>query len=124
MTSARGVEGGSYRWPMLAVVSLGVVALTLNWFDKVSYSLIVNRERFKAWLPYGRLTDALGLRVKKGIPALGGIRTAERHVDKIRRNGPCPCGSGKKFKNCHGAGGFRGALWKLEERLRGYDEST
>ena len=33
MTSARGVEGGSYRWPMLAVVSLGIVALTLNWFD-------------------------------------------------------------------------------------------
>ena len=21
---------------------------------------------------------------------------------KIRRNGPCPCGSGKKFKRCHG----------------------
>jgi hypothetical protein len=21
------------------------------------------------------------------------------------RNGPCPCGSGKKFKKCHGAGG-------------------
>ena len=33
MTSARGVEGSSYRWPMLAVVSLGIVALTLNWFD-------------------------------------------------------------------------------------------
>src|SRR5580658_6823005 len=32
-TSARGVEGSSYRWPMLAVVSLGIVALTLNWFD-------------------------------------------------------------------------------------------
>ena len=22
---------------------------------------------------------------------------------KIRRNSPCPCGSGKKFKHCHGA---------------------
>ena len=25
------------------------------------------------------------------------------HVDKkVGRNDPCPCGSGKKFKNCHG----------------------
>jgi len=22
---------------------------------------------------------------------------------KIGRNDPCPCGSGKKYKNCHGA---------------------
>ena len=26
----------------------------------------------------------------------------ERHVDKVGRNDPCPCGSGKKFKKCHG----------------------
>jgi preprotein translocase subunit SecA len=24
--------------------------------------------------------------------------------DKIPRNAPCPCGSGKKYKKCHGAG--------------------
>jgi preprotein translocase subunit SecA len=23
---------------------------------------------------------------------------------KIGRNDPCPCGSGKKYKNCHGVG--------------------
>ena len=23
---------------------------------------------------------------------------------KIGRNDPCPCGSGKKYKNCHGKG--------------------
>ncbi|MEK6913183.1 MAG: SEC-C metal-binding domain-containing protein [Nanoarchaeota archaeon] len=23
--------------------------------------------------------------------------------DKIGRNDPCPCGSGKKYKRCHGA---------------------
>lgn len=27
-----------------------------------------------------------------------------RHEPKIGRNDPCPCGSGKKYKNCHGAG--------------------
>jgi len=25
--------------------------------------------------------------------------------EKIGRNDPCPCGSGKKYKKCHGAGG-------------------
>lgn len=24
------------------------------------------------------------------------------HVEKVGRNDPCPCGSGKKYKNCHG----------------------
>ncbi|MDR1343555.1 MAG: SEC-C domain-containing protein [Prevotellaceae bacterium] len=27
------------------------------------------------------------------------------HVEKqVGRNDPCPCGSGKKYKNCHGNG--------------------
>jgi preprotein translocase subunit SecA len=26
----------------------------------------------------------------------------QRHMGKIGRNDPCPCGSGKKFKLCHG----------------------
>ena len=25
-----------------------------------------------------------------------------RAAPKVGRNQPCPCGSGKKFKNCHG----------------------
>ncbi|MEN8239560.1 MAG: preprotein translocase subunit SecA, partial [Actinomycetota bacterium] len=32
-------------------------------------------------------------------------RPAERSVDKIGRNAACPCGSGKKYKRCHGAPG-------------------
>jgi len=31
--------------------------------------------------------------------------TVRREAPKIGRNDPCPCGSGKKFKNCHGKGG-------------------
>ncbi|MFQ5517558.1 MAG: preprotein translocase subunit SecA [Acidimicrobiia bacterium] len=30
-------------------------------------------------------------------------RPARREGDKIGRNDPCPCGSGKKYKRCHGA---------------------
>ncbi len=29
--------------------------------------------------------------------------TIRRQLPKVGRNDPCPCGSGKKFKNCHGA---------------------
>jgi preprotein translocase subunit SecA len=28
--------------------------------------------------------------------------TIRRETPKVGRNDPCPCGSGKKFKNCHG----------------------
>ncbi|HEY6039491.1 MAG TPA: SEC-C metal-binding domain-containing protein [Kofleriaceae bacterium] len=39
--------------------------------------------------------------------ALSGRRPGERQgtvvaADKVGRNEPCPCGSGKKFKKCHG----------------------
>jgi preprotein translocase subunit SecA len=30
-------------------------------------------------------------------------RPAQRQHEKVGRNEPCPCGSGKKFKKCHGA---------------------
>lgn len=30
-------------------------------------------------------------------------KPVEREADKIGRNDPCPCGSGKKYKKCHGA---------------------
>ena len=36
-------------------------------------------------------------------PKEGGInKTIVNDTPKIGRNDPCPCGSGKKYKNCHG----------------------
>jgi len=32
-----------------------------------------------------------------------GSKTIRRGQNKVGRNDPCPCGSGKKFKQCHGA---------------------
>ena len=29
--------------------------------------------------------------------------TVVREAPKVGRNDPCPCGSGKKYKQCHGA---------------------
>ena len=40
-------------------------------------------------------------------PRVGGddaaVRTVRREEPKVGRNDPCPCGSGKKYKKCHGA---------------------
>jgi preprotein translocase subunit SecA len=42
-----------------------------------------------------------------GAAASGGqdakVETIQRNTPKVGRNDPCPCGSGKKFKKCHGA---------------------
>jgi preprotein translocase subunit SecA len=41
-----------------------------------------------------------------GSPVMGGTRPSapvQREAEKIGRNDPCPCGSGKKYKKCHGA---------------------
>ena len=32
------------------------------------------------------------------------VDTVRREAPKVGRNDPCPCGSGKKFKQCHGEG--------------------
>jgi preprotein translocase subunit SecA len=32
------------------------------------------------------------------------VQTVRREGKKVGRNDPCPCGSGRKYKKCHGAG--------------------
>jgi preprotein translocase subunit SecA len=39
-------------------------------------------------------------RPEKSAPA---ARTPAKAAAKVGRNDPCPCGSGKKYKKCHGA---------------------
>jgi preprotein translocase subunit SecA len=39
-----------------------------------------------------------------GAGAMEKPRQVVRRAEKIGRNDPCPCGSGKKYKKCHGAG--------------------
>ena len=38
-----------------------------------------------------------------GAPAEEKPKTVRREEPKVGRNEPCPCGSGKKYKKCHGA---------------------
>ncbi|HZW39892.1 MAG TPA: preprotein translocase subunit SecA [Ignavibacteriaceae bacterium] len=60
--------------------------------------------------PAGRMiqskseTTNIGLRGGSSDPGIERVGKAQPvHVDeKVGRNDPCPCGSGKKYKNCHG----------------------
>ena len=53
-----------------------------------------------------RSQDMSNMRTQRNDLTTNGEQKARTpiHVDKkIGRNDPCPCGSGKKYKNCHGA---------------------
>jgi len=40
--------------------------------------------------------------VRHGVSEDGSVVTVRRATPKVGRNDPCPCGSGKKYKHCHG----------------------
>ncbi|MCC7417185.1 MAG: preprotein translocase subunit SecA [Acidobacteria bacterium] len=50
---------------------------------------------------------AAGGTASRRPPRVGGddaaVKTVRREEPKVGRNEPCPCGSGKKYKKCHGA---------------------
>jgi preprotein translocase subunit SecA len=47
--------------------------------------------------------DNLGLRTSQPEGSQPNVKAKPVRVEpKVGRNDPCPCGSGKKYKNCHG----------------------
>jgi len=66
-----------------------------------------------AFLPFA--LPEIGEEEIADAPPAGGPRLVQRPRDaqvdpnnpqtwgKVQRNAPCPCGSGRKFKHCHGA---------------------
>jgi preprotein translocase subunit SecA len=54
----------------------------------------------------GALPGGFTLRARPataGFPGAASAPAAVRDGRKVGRNEPCPCGSGKKYKHCHGA---------------------
>ena len=54
-----------------------------------------------------RKTDMSQMRTQRNDLSTNGEQKSNTPIKadkKIGRNEPCPCGSGKKYKNCHGAG--------------------
>lgn len=54
------------------------------------------------------------------LPTRKSVTTAPRSVARIGRNDRCPCGSGKKYKECHLSAGqeFLSKLAQEEDRQR------
>jgi preprotein translocase subunit SecA len=54
------------------------------------------------------MSDELTNKPAKVVEHRGSSETSEKPVtvrrdeEKVGRNDPCPCGSGKKYKKCHG----------------------
>jgi preprotein translocase subunit SecA len=46
--------------------------------------------------------EMVGQAMSHGAHAPAGAESAPGGVPKVGRNDPCPCGSGKKYKQCHG----------------------
>ena len=68
------------------------------------------------------MAKAQARRLSNILPNRKSVVTLPRQVMRVGRNDPCPCGSGKKYKNCH-AGEGEAFLEKLarkreKERLR------
>ena len=52
--------------------------------------------------PAGQIKPPPGGAIRPSAPAASPVATFKRETRKVGRNEPCPCGSGKKYKQCHG----------------------
>lgn len=81
---------------VMATIKLDIVHhifhLNLERFDQ--HALEVRRERELEQLNFSAPTDTTDETTRQ---------STEGGAERIGRNEPCPCGSGKKFKKCHGA---------------------
>lgn len=49
-------------------------------------------------------TDDAARQAAEAVSGRTKVETIKRTEEKVGRNDPCPCGSGKKYKHCHGRG--------------------
>jgi FkbM family methyltransferase len=93
------------RWKMLCALRSGLSKnLTLD-----SYLLAPQLKNSQIWAeltlgPSGHGAQSLEMKRQKGPEQSRGMdsQDVDRRPAKVRRNDPCPCGSGKKAKNCCG----------------------
>jgi uncharacterized protein len=106
-----GFEQAVHLLPALADLEDAQVATTLARLfrflpeDEHGTAALVARE-----LPLASLDDAIAEVVtavaelyELTLPLRYKVDAVRRATPKVGRNEPCPCGSGKKFKQCHGA---------------------
>jgi hypothetical protein len=102
-------------WPLLLAgvlcvrepVLLPVLALTIVWLFRAIRALVGNAaQHFDSSVAApGRGNTAAAIASAGGfraVSSIGGNPGAERFSGTVHRNEPCPCGSGKRYKHCHG----------------------
>ncbi len=81
-------------------VRQGVPHLLEAFFDYLATSgKYPDAEEWSEWMP--AITERYTARLREDGSVKG--KTVRQKLDKVGRNEPCPCGSGKKYKRCHGA---------------------
>jgi preprotein translocase subunit SecA len=107
---------------LLKDIALGSVSIAFKYFPQISQQEQVQHKQ-KADVPkvrsknlnqrgikYGRDEETVEMITRASAPRpqeqegarAVAVETYKRTETKIGRNDPCPCGSGKKYKNCHG----------------------
>ena len=92
-------------WPLYTIISTVYCFYLLG---KLRTSNKIFKEYYQK-LSHYRLPRQFGAQrtAAKGRSSLGGGTASEGEVlatpERISRNSPCPCGSGRKYKHCHGA---------------------
>jgi hypothetical protein len=79
------------------IVRQGVPDLLEAFFEYLSASgKYPDAQEWSGWMPQ------IGVRYAERFRDDGSVKgeTVQRKLDKVGRNDPCPCGSGKKFKKC------------------------
>ena len=90
-------------------------AMFENMLDRIYHDTIVYLSRLKIELPAmteessetladGNQSDGSGIRIQRNIESADAVETSDREIDYsgVGRNDDCLCGSGKKYKHCHG----------------------
>jgi preprotein translocase subunit SecA len=92
---------------LLVQIRNEVVAFCFKFFPQAPEEVQTKRKR----QPIGRIKAIKQNAGNIGLASNSGSSSEEKEqvktapvqvADKIGRNDPCPCGSGKKYKNCHG----------------------
>jgi preprotein translocase subunit SecA len=88
---------------LLEEIRNDVVSFTFKFFPQAPGEVQQQRRQ-----PVTRMTESkavttnIGLQQRAGSPQVAGKMQPIQVAEKVGRNDPCPCGSGKKYKQCHG----------------------
>ena len=112
LTQDRNLSGAGYKQSFKLVVRDGgefsdgypVTAVIATCIDRMDGRTTVG-DIVAAVNAENRLSNSDGLRriVERDLPTLIGAGLVEVSAPSVGRNDPCPCGSGKKYKRCHGS---------------------